>query len=70
MIDDHLYHSLDSAIFKLTPFFHCADNYTELIVPARALTPTTAPEQRGKQFDDILGMLANMRELFSAIQRG
>ncbi|KAJ5800793.1 uncharacterized protein N7518_002861 [Penicillium psychrosexuale] len=45
-----------------------ADNYTELIVPARALIPATTPEQRTRQFDDILGMIANLKELYSTIQ--
>jgi hypothetical protein len=46
-----------------------AENFAELIMPARAFIPTTTPDQHKAQFDRILGILSTMKEQFANIQR-
>ncbi|KAJ5598333.1 hypothetical protein N7537_008417 [Penicillium hordei] len=45
-----------------------ADNYAELVVPARAFIPTTTADNHQAQFDRILTMINNVKEQF-VIQR-
>jgi hypothetical protein len=46
-----------------------AENFAELIVPARAFIPTTTPDQHRAEFDNMLQMVAAIRDNFANIQR-
>ncbi|KAF3019923.1 hypothetical protein E8E15_003971 [Penicillium rubens] len=46
-----------------------ADNFAELVVPARAFIPTTTADDHQAQFDHILRMINNLKEQFVTIQR-
>ncbi|KAJ5796227.1 uncharacterized protein N7518_004767 [Penicillium psychrosexuale] len=46
-----------------------ADNFAELVVPARAFIPTTTADDRQAQFNCILTMINNAKEAYVNIQR-
>ncbi|KAJ5188067.1 hypothetical protein N7491_004391 [Penicillium cf. griseofulvum] len=46
-----------------------ADNFAELVVPARAFIPTTTTDDHQAQFDRLLTMTNNVKEQFVTIQR-